>query len=163
MLIFVTACSSGEEQSKVDEINDDLAPVFDGKGDLQEVTSSKETLPSFLDEHSKEMKIIYRAVAENQELLEHIPCYCGCGRSVNHSHNYHCFIYENKEDGSVVWNDHATRCQVCLDIAADSIVEYKNGKTVAEVRELIEEKYDGQGYPEPTHTPKMHRKMQQLN
>lgn len=153
MLILVSACSSGEQEGKQDEINSDLTPVYDGMGDIHEETSSKETLPQFLDNHAEEMQIIYRAVAEHQELLEHIPCYCGCGESVNHSHNYHCFIYENKNDGSVVWDDHATRCQICLDIAAESIIEYNDGKTIDEVRMFIEEKYEGQGFPEPTDTP----------
>ena len=54
------------------------------------------------------MKTIYLAVAQNPELLENIPCYCGCGEIVNHKYNYDCFIYENKWSGKVVWDDHGT-------------------------------------------------------
>lgn len=103
---------------------------------------NKEILPPFFHHHDEQMKVIYRAVLEQQQLLKHVPCYCGCGDSVKHAHNYHCFIHENKDDGSIVWDDYATRCQICLDIVAESIVENNDGKTIDEVRTMIEEKYE---------------------
>lgn len=157
ILIFITACSSDNQEGIEDELNKDISPVYDGMGDIQEETENKETLPQFLQNHDEQMKVIYRAVAEHQQLLEHVPCYCGCGDSVEHAHNYHCFIHENKDDGSIVWDDHATRCQICLDIAAEAIIKYNDGNTIDEVRTMIEEKYEGKGFPAPTNTPKLSR------
>ncbi len=154
-VLLLSACSFLNEAEKEVDLDDGVTPVYNGMGDLREETESKETLPQFLNDHHDNMKVLYSAVPDHQELLEQIPCYCGCGESVGHGHSYHCFVHENHENGSIIWDDHATRCQVCLDIAAESIVEYNEGKSIEEVRQLIEEKYEDQGYPEPTKTPKV--------
>jgi len=149
-LILMTACSDQGNQSDTN-----ITSVNDGSmGDLHVETENMDTLPHFLDNHHENMQILYRAVAQHQELLEHIPCYCGCGDSVGHEHNYHCFINENNADGSIVWDDHATRCQVCLDIAAEAIVEYNEGKSINEIRDMIDDKYKDEGYPDSTDTPR---------
>lgn len=147
-LVVITGC--GEQQ---DSFSDSVTSVNDGSmGDLRVETADKNTLPPFLVDHHENMQILYRAVAQHKELLEYIPCYCGCGESVGHGHNYHCFIHENNPDGTVIWDDHATRCQVCLDIAAEAIVEYEGGKSINDVRDMIDEKYGDQGYPDATDT-----------
>lgn len=153
LIIFSTACSSSIEEEGTEGSSDEISSVNDGRmGDLRELTTDKETLPPFLTDHQDNMKVIYTAVAQHKELLEHMPCYCGCGDSVGHGHNYHCFIHENKDDGSIVWDDHATRCQACLDIAAEAIIQYNDGKSIAEIRDSIDEQYEGKGYPDPTPT-----------
>ncbi len=123
-------------------------------GDLRQETASTSELPAFLDDKSDDMKMLYAAVAHHQDLLEHMPCYCGCGESVGHKDNYDCFIDQNNEDGSLVWDDHATRCQACLDIAAESIVMYNDGTSLSDIRNYIDDKYK-EGYPEPTPTPEV--------
>lgn len=153
--VFISACSNSNDDKAEgkENSNHEVTSINDGSmGDLREETSNKETLPPFLMNHDDNMKILYTAVAEHKELLEHIPCYCGCGDSVGHGHNYHCFINENKENSAVVWDDHATRCQVCLDIAAEAIIEYNEGRSIDEVRDAIDAKYQDEGYPESTPT-----------
>src|SRR5699024_6825354 len=113
-VLFVSACSS----SKEGETNDTDTINEESMGDLRQETASKDELPEFLANHDENMQVLYTAVAEHQELLEHMPCYCGCGESVGHGNNMNCFIHDVKDDGAIVWDDHATRCQVCLDIAA---------------------------------------------
>ncbi|MEW5321597.1 PCYCGC motif-containing (lipo)protein [Geobacillus thermoleovorans] len=120
-------------------------------GDIRETTKSVEHLPSFLSAFEEEMAVLYQQAAEHRKLLENIPCYCGCGQSAGHKNNYDCFVYENKQDGSVVWDDHATKCGVCLDIAAESIAAYDQGKSIKDIRHMIDEKYK-EGYAEPTPT-----------
>ena len=123
-------------------------------GDIREETQGADELPNFLNEKPVEMHLIYASAATHQELLESIPCYCGCADSVGHKDNYDCFVNENKENGAVVWDDHGTKCGICLDIAAQSIQEYKNGKDIKEIRTTIDEQYK-EGYPEPTPTPEV--------
>ena len=66
------------------------------------------------------MKDIYTVAGQNAELLDWIPCYCGCGESVGHKNNKNCFIREIKKNGEVVWDSHATTCVNCLEIAVES-------------------------------------------
>ncbi|WP_308302510.1 PCYCGC motif-containing (lipo)protein [Peribacillus deserti] len=120
-------------------------------GDLRQETKKGEA-PDFLADKPEDMKTIYLAVSRNRELLEKIPCYCGCGDEAGHKNNYDCFVYENKENGNIVWDDHGTKCGVCLEIAAQSIVDLQKGKTIKEIRKQIDETYKN-GYGEPTPTP----------
>ncbi|RFB16864.1 hypothetical protein DZB84_10745 [Bacillus sp. HNG] len=120
-------------------------------GDIREETASIDVMPSFLDGKSEEMVTIYKAAAMHQDLLESMPCYCGCADSVGHRDNYDCFVHDNKGD-AVVWDDHGTKCMVCLEIAATAVLEYSNGKSPSEIRAMIDETYK-EGYANPTPTP----------
>jgi len=122
--------------------------------DIREETAGIEVLPTFLNEKTEDMQTIYQAAAGHKELLENMPCYCGCGEKANHTSNYDCFVNENKENGAIVWDDHGTKCGVCLEIAAQSIVDYQEGKTIKEIRTKIDNMYK-EGYAEPTPTPEI--------
>ena len=54
------------------------------QADIQEKTKGVDTLPTFLDKLDPQMKDIYTVAGQNAELLDWIPCYCGCGESVGH-------------------------------------------------------------------------------
>nr|WP_041267750.1 PCYCGC motif-containing (lipo)protein [Geobacillus genomosp. 3] len=144
--VLLSGCADGSSQ---EQSHSNMTKT--ATGDIRETTKSTEHLPSFLGAFEEEMAILYQQAAEHRELLEQIPCYCGCGQSAGHKNNYDCFIYENKKDGAVVWDDHATKCGVCLEIAAESIAAYDQGKSVKDIRQMIDEKYK-EGYAEPTPT-----------
>lgn len=120
-------------------------------GDTQEATASMKELPTFLNGKDETMQLIYQVAAENHDLLQWIPCYCGCAESADHQHNGHCFYKEIREDGVVVWDDHGTRCNVCLEIAAYSVMMKHEGKSTLEIRNWIDENYK-EGYAKPTPT-----------
>lgn len=153
IILLLSACSNNQAADTQQTESAEGHAEHTANEDIQEETPSIETLPTFLKEKPEDMKTIYSAAAKNKELLESMPCYCGCGDSAGHRNNYDCFIYNNKDDGAIVWDDHATRCKVCLDIAAESVVLYSKGKTPKEIRELIDERYH-EGYAKPTPTPK---------
>ncbi len=48
----------------------------------------------------------YRFALANPDLLQEIPCYCGCG-GVGHTSNYACYVGAIQPDGSVEFDDHA--------------------------------------------------------
>jgi hypothetical protein len=121
-------------------------------GDIQELTSSMDHLPAFLNKQPKEIASVYAAVPHYKNVLESMPCYCGCGESAGHKNNYDCFIADNKEDGKIVWDDHGTKCGTCLEIAAYSMQQAEEGKSTLEIRKTIDEKYK-EGYAKPTPTP----------
>ncbi|UII54506.1 PCYCGC domain-containing protein [Cytobacillus spongiae] len=157
VLALLSGCSAANDAQKDKENHeehDSEHALHAPKGDIREETSNISTLPKFLDDKPEQMKVIYEAAAKNQELLEYIPCYCGCGDSVGHKDNYDCFVYENKPSEAIVWDDHGTKCGVCLETAAESILKYNEGASVEEIREYIDEKYkDGYAKPTPTKMP----------
>ncbi|GEL05761.1 PCYCGC domain-containing protein [Rummeliibacillus sp. G93] len=121
-------------------------------GDLQEETASSDILPSFLDKQSEDLKLVYQAAGKATEVLKWMPCYCGCAESANHESNLNCFIKEVKKDGSIVWDDHGTRCIVCVEIAIKSIKQAQEGVPLKDIRKKIDEDYK-EGYSKPTKTP----------
>ncbi|MEM5607042.1 PCYCGC domain-containing protein [Bacillus toyonensis] len=125
------------------------------QADIQEKTKGVDTLPAFLDKLDPQMKDIYTVAGQNAELLDWIPCYCGCGESVGHKNNKNCFIREIKKNGEVVWDSHATTCVNCLEIAVESATMKQKGKSTLEIRNYIDNKYkEGYGKPTPTPMPK---------
>jgi len=121
-------------------------------GDIQEKTANVSTLPTFLDKVSPTIKQAYQVAATVEKQLHSIPCYCGCGKSANHKNNAQCFIKEVQSDGSVVWDDHGTRCNTCINIAVQTAAMLKDGKSLLEIRNTIDSKYK-EGYAVPTPTP----------
>lgn len=120
--------------------------------DLWETTASISQLPTFLDKVDPRIKDMYRVAGDNLDVLQWMPCYCGCADSSDHKHNGNCFVKEVKEDGSVVWDDHGTRCGTCMDIAAISAQMKQEGKSLKEIRTYIDNTYK-EGYSKPTPTP----------
>ncbi|ANB56815.1 hypothetical protein GFC29_1180 [Anoxybacillus sp. B7M1] len=147
--LLVSACST--EKAKDQDDQQHAKTYTTSSGDIRETTKSVDKLPNFLNSYDENMAVLYQQTAKHRELLESIPCYCGCGQSAGHKNNYDCFVYENKKDGTIVWDNHATKCGVCLEIADESITAYKQGKSISEIRSMIDEKYK-EGYAEPTPT-----------
>ncbi|GEB34052.1 PCYCGC domain-containing protein [Brevibacillus parabrevis] len=145
---LLTGCGATDQADQDHANHANHAP----NGDLQELTASVDQLPKFLDNQDPVIIESYKIAGANRELLKSIPCYCGCGESAGHMHNGNCFIKEEKSDGSIVWDDHGTRCGVCMEIAVISSKLKQAGKSTKEIREYIDNNYK-EGYGKPTPTP----------
>ncbi len=150
-ILLLLAIPAGCTDSKpdVEEQEDERIYV---NGDIREETASVDTLPTFLQEKEEDMQSLYKLAATHEEVLKYIPCYCGCGESAGHESNYECFVHEHTGE-KVVWDDHGTKCTVCLEIAAEAIIMTKDGHDVKDIRQYIDKKYEGEEYPPPTNTP----------
>lgn len=62
-------------------------------------------LPSFAKENP-EVEEAYRYAAANPEVLQYVPCFCGCG-NIGHRHNGDCYVQERYEDGRITFTSHA--------------------------------------------------------
>ncbi|WP_064091355.1 PCYCGC motif-containing (lipo)protein [Rossellomorea aquimaris] len=144
LIMVLGGCASQQEES-IHEKHETMG------GDIQEETHSVEDLPNFLNDKDENMQLIYTSAAKSEELLKYIPCYCGCGDSAGHENNLNCFVHEIKDE-KIVWDDHGTKCQVCIDIAAEAIVKYNKGQAIKDIRDDIDAKYK-EGYAKPTPTP----------
>ncbi|MGB8955319.1 MAG: PCYCGC motif-containing (lipo)protein [Tumebacillaceae bacterium] len=120
-------------------------------GDIRETTAAITKLPSFLDGQDPKIVQAYQMVAAHTDMLSYIPCYCGC-ESIGHTSSQSCFIKEIKQDGSIVWDDHGTRCTTCMNIAVIASKMQDAGKSPHEIRQYIDDKFK-QGYAKPTPTP----------
>ncbi|WP_088042401.1 PCYCGC motif-containing (lipo)protein [Bacillus sp. EAC] len=152
--ILLAGCSSDKKEVNLTSghKNHENHDEHNNTSDIREQTKNKETLPTFLAVKEPQIQQIYLVAAQNAELLKNIPCYCGCGESVGHKSNLDCFINEQKQDGSIVWDSHATTCVNCMEIALESATLKQKGKTNLEIRNYIDNKYKD-GYAKPTNTP----------
>lgn len=170
ILFTSTACSgsgagkdgdahSGHHHSGSGSGKSSHAPNSNGKttrapnGDLQERTASASILPAFLNGKDKRLAQVYSLAGQNHELLNAMPCYCGCADSAGHMSNKQCFIKQVHADGSVIWDDHGTRCHICLEIAVKAVQLKQQGLSLTDIRDSIDQQYK-HGYPKPTPTPR---------
>ena len=156
--LILSACGANEENHDAEHHEEHESGEHTShnhlSGDLQEMTASATELPKFLDSQHEDIRLVYAAAGKATEILQWMPCYCGCGESAGHRSNLNCFIAEIREDGSVVWDDHGTRCLTYLEIAVESIQLYQDGKSLKEIRNIIDTKYqDGYATPTPTEMP----------
>jgi hypothetical protein len=91
----------------------------------------------------------YRFAAANPDVLSRIPCYCGCGME-GHKSNLDCYVKQTGADGSIVFDDHALNCGICVDIAHDVMLLLQEGKNLKEIRTYIDTQYAKYGQPTKT-------------
>lgn len=93
------------------------------------------------------VKEAYLFARDNKELLEKIPCFCGCV-NMGHRHNRDCYIDDNNE-----YVEHGALCGGCLEVTLDVKKLLEEGKNDREIREFIDEKYSNREMSDPTLTP----------
>ena len=152
--LALAACAPAEQADKPAKTDhaDHAAHATHAAGDQLEQTADKTIAPAFLKETDASIQTIYLAVAKHQDLLEKMPCYCGCGETAGHTSNYDCFIADQTESGATTWTTHGITCGTCLDIAAQSIVAYEQGTPMKKIRQDIDAAYANTGVA-PTKTP----------
>jgi len=91
----------------------------------------------------------YEFAARHPEVLEYVPCFCGCERG-GHQGNDDCFVGARDPQGKVTeWVTHGLICDVCLDVATQAMQMHNAGASVAEIRAAVDKRYAAA----PTHTP----------
>ena len=85
-----------------------------------------------------EVRTVYEwaKTSPGKELLEQMPCYCGC-KYEGHLHARHCYW---RDDGS--FDKHGITCSVCFDIAKKTKERYEEGKSICEIRKEVDSFYD---------------------
>jgi hypothetical protein len=100
-----------------------------------------------------EVRRVYEFAARHPEVLQYVPCYCGCERS-GHTANHSCFVKSRAADGRVTeWDTHGLGCTICIDVAHDAMTLFNAGGRPAAIREAIDKKYASH-FPSSTPTPR---------
>jgi hypothetical protein len=96
---------------------------------------------------------VYEFAARHPEVLQHVPCYCGCER-VGHNGNHDCFVKTRMPNGTVSeWDTHGIGCAICIDVARDAMSLFNSGSSVQQIRAAIDRKYASH-FPSSTPTPR---------
>jgi hypothetical protein len=106
--------------------------------------AAMDAMPHAVQQAPAVVRNAYRFAAANAEVLQQLPCYCGCG-GMGHMSNYHCFWQDSGQADS-----HALGCGICVDIAQDARRGLERGLSVAEIRAQVDADYSRFGPPTDT-------------
>ena len=99
------------------------------------------------------VQAVYEFAARHPEVLQYVPCFCGCDRSAGHRGNHDCFVKRRAADGRIIeWDSHGYGCAICIDVARDSMQMFNAGAKPASIRAAIDSKYGSRG-PNTMNTP----------
>ena len=87
------------------------------------------------------VRATYDFAAQHPEILNYVPCYCGCGAQ-GHKANESCFVARRDAKGNVLqWDEHGFGCTICIDVARESMQLYNSGAGVTAIRAAIEKRW----------------------
>jgi len=84
--------------------------------------------PSIFDD--SKTRAAYQVAKDIPEVLEQLPCFCGCMSHFGHKNNLFCFK-----------DQHGSGCILCQDIALDARKLHDQGMSIAQIQEFIKTKY----------------------
>jgi hypothetical protein len=100
------------------------------------------------------VKAVYEFAARHPEVLNYMPCFCGCERG-GHRGNHDCFVSRRDAAGKVTeWSQHGVGCDVCIDVAQTAMQMHNAGATVSAIREAVDKRYADATTRTPTPLPK---------
>lgn len=100
------------------------------------------TIPSFV---SSDIQDAYQFAVAHPEVLQYVPCYCGCGMHSGHRSNLNCYIDGVRADGTVQWDNHATQCVICVEITRDAKALKDRGASLKEIRAYVDSQHSEKG------------------
>ncbi|MBX3066361.1 MAG: hypothetical protein KF726_25505 [Anaerolineae bacterium] len=100
--------------------------------------------PDFVTNAAADAQIAYQYAVTSPEMLETVPCYCGC-KGLHHQSNLQCYIKSVGVNGQIEFDMHAAFCQVCVNITIDVMRLASEGKSKREIRAYIDAAYSGYG------------------
>ena len=138
--LVLSACSKGESKTGLSLYT---AADTDAAGQA--------AYPSYV---TSEIQDAYEFAVAHPEVLSYMPCYCGCGLTVDHASNLNCFIAGVASYGRVIFDDHAVYCDTCLSIARDAERLLQQGKPLRDIRSYVDlmhgQKGPGTDTPRPS-------------
>jgi hypothetical protein len=103
------------------------------------------------------VRATYDFAAQHPEILNYVPCYCGCGAQ-GHKANESCFVARRDPKGNVLeWDTHGFGCTICVDVAREAMQLYSSGADVVSIRGAIERRWapgNAAGRTPTPHPPK---------
>ncbi len=99
-----------------------------------------EEMPAEVQSAPVAVQEAYRFAFANPEIMQQLPCYCGCG-AMGHDSNYECYVSGAGVDGKPIFDNHAMGCSICVDITQDAMRLLPEGKSVAEIKTYVDATY----------------------
>ncbi len=101
--------------------------------------------PAFARQNQR-TEAAYAFALRTGHVIEWMPCYCGCG-AMGHGSNLDCYFKPAPATSKkVVYEEHASYCDICVDITLTAQKLLNQGKSLREIRDAVDRQY-GIGAP----------------
>jgi hypothetical protein len=127
---LVSGCGGGAADGETAAMADSRVPKM----------APLEHMPHEVQKAPQAVREAYQFAAASPEIVEQLPCYCGCG-TFGHTSNYDCYVAGVDPDGTITYDMHAIGCAICVDITQDAMAQMRRGKSLAEIKNYVEVKY----------------------
>lgn len=107
-----------------------------------EVTAAWKARPAFVKGSTAETQAAYAFALARPDVLQWLPCYCGCA-AMDHRSNLDCFFKRREVAGSYVYEEHASYCDICVKIANTAHQMLQDGATMTQVRAAVDATFGG--------------------
>jgi hypothetical protein len=98
--------------------------------------------PDFVRTADARIQEAYAFAIARPDVVDWLPCYCGCV-AMDHRNNGDCFMRPREAGMPLVFEEHASYCEVCVNIALKAKAMAADGQTLLQIRAAIDGQYGG--------------------
>jgi hypothetical protein len=84
----------------------------------------------------------YHFALQHPEIVQWMPCYCGCA-AMGHGSNLDCYYKHGQPGDRAVFEEHASYCDICVQITLKAKQLTAQGVPLREVRQVIDQTFGG--------------------
>jgi hypothetical protein len=120
-------------------------------GDMQmptaaEVTVTWKARPDYVKALPSEWQEAYAFALSRPDVLQWLPCYCGCA-AMDHRSNLDCFFQRREVKGNYSFEEHASYCDICVKTANMASRMLREGATMVQMRAAVDDAFGGGAAP----------------
>jgi len=105
-----------------------------------EVDTAWAARPAYVQGANARTQEAYAFAIARPDVVDWMPCYCGCV-AMDHRNNTDCYMKPRTEGAPVVFDEHASFCEICVDITLLAKSMSAEGKTLLEIRVRVDGMY----------------------
>jgi hypothetical protein len=94
----------------------------------------------------------YAFAMYHPQVTKWMPCYCGCA-AMGHRSNLDCYQKPGQPGAGTVFEEHASYCDVCVQITLKTKQLYAEGRSLREIRQAVDQQFGGSAPGTSTEQP----------
>lgn len=103
----------------------------------EEVTATWAARPQYVRDLPPDWQAAYAYALARPDVLQWLPCYCGC-TGAGHRSNLDCFFQRREAPGSIVYEEHGSYCDICVETANLAARMLRQGSTIVQIRAAVD-------------------------
>jgi hypothetical protein len=110
----------------------------------QEMAAAWTARPAYVRQ-TQRTEAAYAFALQTGNVIDWMPCYCGCD-TMGHRSNLDCYFKRSPAGSTrVAWEEHASYCQICVDITLTAKKLLGDGKSLLAIRQAVDRTYGSAG------------------